>query len=158
METTSLHVLKKELSEMPPAELVAVCIKLAKYKKENKEFLAYLLFDSNYEPEYINKIKLEMDLMFTGVNKGNLYFVKKNLRKILRMTNKYIKYSGQKRTETELRIHYCLKLRRSGIRIDSGTAISNILEGQVMKISKAMSMLHEDLQHDYQAEIRQILQ
>ena len=143
---------------MPPAELVAVCIKLAKYKKENKEFLAYLLFDSNYEPEYINKIKLEMDLMFTGVNKGNLYFVKKNLRKILRMTNKYIKYSGQKRTETELRIHYCLKLRRSGIRIDSGTAISNILEGQVMKISKAMSMLHEDLQHDYQAEIRQILQ
>jgi hypothetical protein len=156
MKSPALHELKRELTTRPSAELVKICIQLAKFKKENKELLGYLLFDSNYELEYIEKIKDEMDLLFGEVNTGTLYFAKKNIRKILRTTNRYIRYSGQKRTEVELRIHYCIKLKQSGLPLNSSTSISNIFDGQMVKINKAVSMLHEDLQHDYQEEIKRI--
>ncbi len=141
---------------MPSAELVKICIQLAKYKKENKELLGYLLFDSNYEPEYIKRIKDELDILFAQVSTANLYFAKKSIRKILRITNKYIRYSYQKSTEVELRIYYCLKLKQSGILLRSGPALSNIYNGQILKINKAVSMLHEDLQHDYNEELNRI--
>ena len=141
---------------MPQAELVSICIKLAKYKKENKELLGYLLFDSNYEPEYLEKIKAELDLLFGQINATTLYFTKKGIRKILRMTNKYIRYSGHKRTEAELRIHFCLKLRQSGVPLNSGTALGNIFDGQLSKIKQVISGLHEDLQHDYSEEVRKL--
>jgi hypothetical protein len=157
MKTLSLSSLKNELAAMPQAELVKVCIQLAKYKKENKELLGYLLFDSNYEPDYINRVREEIDLMFAGINKSTIYFAKKSIRKILRYTNKYIRYSGQKRTEVELRIHFCVSLMQSGIPVATIAALNNILQGQMVKIDKAIAALHEDLQHDYREEIKRIL-
>jgi hypothetical protein len=77
MKTPSLSDLKRELGSMPPAELVNLCIHLAKFKKENKELLSYLLFDSNYEPDFIERIKNEMDQLFSEINKSNLYYFKK---------------------------------------------------------------------------------
>ncbi len=97
MEIKSLAELKRELSLMHPAALAGICIQLARYKKENKELLGYLLFDSNYEPGYILKVKAEIDGLFTELNRNNLYFTKKGIRKILKVTNKYIKYSPHKK-------------------------------------------------------------
>jgi hypothetical protein len=156
MKTPSLSDLKRELGSMPPAELVNLCIHLAKFKKENKELLSYLLFDSNYEPDFIERIKNEMDQLFSEINKSNLYYFKKGLRRILRTTNKYIKYSGKKQTEAELRLHYCYKLKTSGISLTSSTAIHNIYSGQLLKINAAVAKLHEDLQHDYRRVITKI--
>ncbi len=141
---------------MPSSELVKICIKLSKYKKENKELLSYLLFESNYEPDYIANIKSEIDQMFTETKTGNLYFFKKHIRKILRYTNKFIRYSGQKQTEVELRIYFCLKLKQCGVPLQSNTALTKILDGQMLKINKAIITLHEDLQHDYLKEISSI--
>ena len=62
-------------------------------KKENKELLTYLLFESHDTSAYINAVKEEMTLQFTDMNKSNVYFVKKTLRKILRTAKKYIRYS-----------------------------------------------------------------
>ena len=87
---------------MPPQEIVALCLRLTRYKKDNKELLDYLLFEADNEPAYIEKVKAEVDLLFENIPKSNAYFAKKTLRKILRITNKYIKYSGLKQTETEL--------------------------------------------------------
>ena len=157
MNPPSLNELKRELTALPSAELLKLCIRLAKYKKENKELLCYLLFDSNYEPDYIEKIKNETDTLFSEINTGTLYFAKKSIRKILRIINRYIRYSGQKRTEVELRIHFCLKLKQSGLSIRSSIALSKIYDGQILKINKAVLTLHEDLQHDYAEEIKKNL-
>lgn len=157
MKTPSISELKRELATMPSVELAKICIQLAKYKKENKELLNYLLFDSNYEPEYIDRIKNEIDLLFTEINTSSLYFAKKNIRKILRITNKYIRYSGHLQTEAELRIYFCKKLNQSFIPLPSSTSLSNIFNGQMLKINKVVFRLHEDLQHDYNAEIKMIL-
>ena len=156
MSLHSLIELKNELGTMPSAELVNICLRLAKYKKENKELLDYILFDSNYEPEYIDRIKNEMDRLFAEINRNTLYFAKKNTRKILRTVNRFIKYSGQKRTEVELLIYFCIKLKQTGLPLHSGTALGNIFDGQMLKIDKAILMLHEDLQHDYNEEIKWI--
>jgi hypothetical protein len=156
MTPTSLSELKKELMLMPSSELVKICIRLAKYKKENKELLGYLLFDSNYELDYITRIKNEMDVLFGAMNTSSIYYAKKNIRKILRITNRYIRYSGQKQTEAELRIHFCIKLRQAFIHLPASASVDNIFNGQILKINQAVSVLHEDLQHDYIEELRRL--
>ena len=60
METSSLAHLKKELNTMAQPQLVELMILLGKYKKENKELLHYLLFESHDEQTYINNIKAEV--------------------------------------------------------------------------------------------------
>lgn len=43
MQIASISEIKKELQTLHAAQLVDLCIKIAKYKKDNKEFLNYLL-------------------------------------------------------------------------------------------------------------------
>ena len=45
MSTNKLNDLKKEISNVPRKQLETICLKLAKHKVENKDLLAYLLFD-----------------------------------------------------------------------------------------------------------------
>jgi len=152
--TASLSELKKELQTLPPAKVLELCMHLAKYKKENKELLNYLLFESYNVESYIKDNKIQIEEQFETVNKSSLYLAKKTIRKILRNTNKYIKYSGSKQVEVELLICFCKTLKNSGIAMHSSTALMNIYERQLLKINKALATLHEDLQHDYLEELR----
>jgi hypothetical protein len=154
MKASSLNLLKKELSTLPSGDLLEICMKLVKYKKENKELLTYLLFNANNEQEYIRNIRSEIDLLFSEINPGHLYFVKKSLRKILKNMDKYIRYSGHKQTEVELRMYYCAKLKASGIPFQSNNSLNNLFINQLRKTRLAIETLHEDLQHDYTEELR----
>jgi len=153
MKASTISMLKKELATLPNSDVIDICMRLVKFKKENKELLSYLLFDGNNEPEYIRSIKEEIDRQFSEINKSQLYFAKKSIRKILKITTKYIRYSGHKQTEVELLIHFCTKLKHSGISIKSSNSLSNLYVNQVRKIHLAIGALHEDLQHDYMEEI-----
>ena len=153
MKASSISILKKELAALPHSDVIDICMKLVKYKKENKELLSYLLFDANNELEYIRNIKQEIDQQYSEINLGHLYFAKKSIRKILKTTTKYIRYSGHKQTEVELLIHFCTKFKKSGISIRSSNSLSNLYLNQLRKIHVAISALHEDLQHDYLEEI-----
>jgi len=154
MNAYTISALKKELSTLPHGDVIDICLRLAKYKKENKELLTYLLFDSNNEAEYIRSVKEEIDMQFSEVNLHITYFAKKSIRKILRTTSKHIKYSKHKRTEVELLICFCAELKKSGFRIRASNSISNLYNNQIKKINAAVSSLHEDLQHDYLEEIK----
>ena len=156
MKASTVSTLKKELNTLPAGDVLELCMKLVKYKKENKELLSYLLFDANNEAEFIRNIKEEINLQFTEINRSQLYFAKKSLRKILKTTNKYIRYSGHKQTEVELLIHFCMKLKHSGIPFKSSNSLLNIFKNQVRKIHIAIGSLHEDLQHDYLEEMDQL--
>ena len=156
MKASTVSTLKKELNTLPAGDVLELCMKLVKYKKENKELLSYLLFDANNEAEFIRNIKEEINLQFTEINRSQLYFAKKSLRKILKTTNKYIRYSGHKQTEVELLIHFCMKLKHSGIPFKSSNSLLNIFKNQVRKIHIAIESLHEDLQHDYLDELDQL--
>lgn len=149
MKTASLNELKSELIKLKPDEVLSLCMRLAKYKKENKELLTYLLFEAIDERSYIENIKGEIDIGFQGMNMTNLYLAKKSLRKTLRITNKYIKYSGSKQTEVELLIYFCKKLKKSGLPVFTSIILSNLYQRQIQRVKKALSTLHEDLQYDY---------
>lgn len=157
MKAASLKEIKDELKVISQPALLELCLALAKYKKENKELLTYLLYEEQDENSYIKSIKEKIDEGFTEVNRYNVYQAKKTLRKILRETTKYIRYSGKKPTETELLIYYCKKLKTSGIRYQSSTTLNNMYNRLLLKIGKTISQLHEDLQYDFQEEIKQLL-
>lgn len=157
MKAASLKLIKTELDLLHPERVKALCLQMAKFRKENKELLSYLLFESDDERTYIKDIKSEMDELFTEINKSNLYFAKKSIRKILRIANKYIKYSGSKQTEVEILIYFCNKTKKSGIPLAQNTVLGNIYFRQMIKINKALATLHEDLQYDYAAEIKNLI-
>jgi hypothetical protein len=156
METASLSEIRKELKIIPPQQLQELCLRLARYKKENKELLGYLLFDSINEQAFVQSVKDEIDEQFHVLNQNSFYLSKKTLRKVLRTTQKYIKFSGSKETEIELLIYFCKKMRKSGLRMRSHRVILNMYLRQVERIKKVHSALHEDLQYDYEEEINSL--
>ena len=153
MKSATIHEIKQELLTVKPAELVDLCLRLARFKKENKELLTYLLFEANDEQGYIRGIKEEIDGHYAEINVSHLYFAKKSLRKIARIINKYCRYSGSKTTEVELRIYFCVQLKESGIPIRRNPVINNLYHSQLKKINTVLATLHEDLQYDYQREV-----
>ena len=157
MKAASINELKQELNLVAPGKLLELCLRLAKYKKDNKELITYMLFEAHDETGYIAGIKKEMEEQFEDVNKTNLYFAKKTLRKILRNTNKYIRYAGSKQVEAELLLHYCNCLVRTGINFRKNTTLTNLYQGQLKKIAKVISTMHGDLQYDYEKELKQLL-
>lgn len=156
MKAASLHEIQKELKTVDPDQLLKLCIRLAKHKKENKELLSYLIFEAYDEKAFIEGVKADMDSLFLEMNKSTTYLAKKSLRKILRLINKFIKFSGDKSTEIELRLYYCFKIRESGIQIERSVMLSNLYNRETDKIRTAVSKLHEDLQFDFQEEIESL--
>ena len=156
MKAASVSEIKQELKEKPSSQLIELCLRLVRYKKENKELLTYLLFEAHDVEAYICSIKEEMDENFNDVHKTNLYFAKKTLRKILRVANKYIKYTGSKIVETELLLYFCNKLNNSKIPFHKSTALTNIYIAQQKKLTAAIASLHEDLQYEYLAQLEKL--
>jgi gas vesicle protein len=156
MKTASIHELKQQLNRVSPAQLAELCIRLAKYKKENKELLTYLLFEAHDLQAYIEAVKEEIDTAFATMSDANSYIVKKSLRKTLRMTNKHIKYTGSKQAEVELLIYFCTVLKNTGIPVHKSTALVNLWEQQLKKINKGIATMHEDLQYDYEKAVTQL--
>ena len=156
MRAASIKDIKTELEEQSQQILLALCLKLAKFKKENKELLTYLLFEEGNESAYVQSVKAEINAAFVDLNIKNLYIAKKNLRKILRSINRYVKYSGIKSTEASLLIHFCILVNESKLRVDKSTALSNLYAAQIKKIQAAIATLHEDLQYDYRRELESL--
>ncbi len=157
MKTISLSELKKELQLLPQKELVELCIALAKYKKDNKEYLGYLLFESHDKTVFVNEIKAEVDAHFLALKgQSNLYLTKKSLRKILRIINKYCKYVADKAIAADLHIYFCDKLKNSGIQFRKSQLLINMYHQQLKKINVLISTLHEDLRNDYGRDLERI--
>ena len=156
MKTATIHEIKQELLGVKPAELMELCLRLSKFKKENKELLTYLLFEAHNEQAYVESVKKEISELFEEINQSQLYFAKKSLRKIVRIINKYCRYSGSRQTEVELRIYFCQALKDSGIAFYHNTVINNLYQSQLKKIEAVIETLHEDLQYDYRKELRDL--
>jgi hypothetical protein len=142
MKAASIHELKSELINISPEQLVELCVRLAKFKKENKELLTYLLFEAFDEQAYVENVKTEMQQQFKEINTANLYFVKKSLRKIIRNLNKFIRYTASAETEVKLLLFFCSTLKNSGIPIEKNPVINNIYQNQLKKIKKTISGMH----------------
>lgn len=149
MKAATLADIKKELQFKSSDELAALCLRLSRFKKENKELLSYLLFESHNESDYIQSVKNYIDDEFKKINTSSYFFIRKSVRKILSNTKKYIRYSQTKETEVELLLYFCKTLKAFKPSMKYSTQLVNIYNRQVLMVKKIVSTLHEDLQYDY---------
>ncbi|WP_183560105.1 hypothetical protein [Mucilaginibacter sp. SP1R1] len=146
--TYGLQHIKKEIQHLPQEQLTELLLRLARYKKENKELLAYLLFEAHDEAAFIEKVKAEAGFMFSQLSALS-YHAAKGMRKILRLISKYTKFAGSKEAEIELLINFCDNYLEYADRRTTYKPIRLILTRQIEKIRTLINKLHEDLQFDY---------
>lgn len=156
MKPEKLSDLKKELSGLSVHELTDICLRLAKYKKENKELLSYLLFDADNPMKYAEEVKSFLLEDFKTMQK-HYYYSTKSMRKIIRLINRYAKYTGSKEVETELALWFCKNFLKFADLKTSHKPLQGLLTRQFEKITRLMPKLHEDLQFDYQKEFEIIV-
>ncbi|HLW31756.1 MAG TPA: hypothetical protein VKX40_05815 [Aequorivita sp.] len=156
MKAASIKEIKTELNHRSTQELLELCLRLGKFKKENKELLTYLLFESSNEEDFIQSIKANVDSDFEKINTKTFYFIKKSVRKILRDIKKFIRYSGNKETEIELLLYFCFKLKEFKPSIKRNTTLVNLYNRQIDYINKKVMALHDDLQYDYNLELNEL--
>lgn len=157
MKAVSSKELGKELNSLSPKELRDLCLRLARFRKENKELLTYLLFESFDEEAYIEGVKKDIDEEFQQINTKGSYFIRKSVRRILTRTKKYIRYSQNKRTEVELLIYFCRKLKNMTPSILKNKSLLNLYSRLTDSIIIKISSLHPDLHYDYQQELNELL-
>ncbi len=148
--------LQKELSNYSQKELLELCMKLTKFKKENKDYLIYLLFGSANEEQYVKEAKIHLDDVFYTVSRKTTFTTKKGLQKVVRHLNKLIKNSKSKSTEIELRSYFCQLIKKARIDLDASKIISNLYYREIDKIKTVYGKLHEDLQYDHKADLEKL--
>lgn len=153
MKAATINDIKKDLEKRSTNELLSYCLRLAKFKKENKELLHFLLFESEDTATYIENIKQETDEMFLEINMSNVHYIKKSVRKILRYINKHIRFTASKQIEAELLIHFCNGILTNSIPLKKSRQLSNIYESQLKKIEAVLATLHPDLQYDLKRQL-----
>lgn len=156
MKAAGIHEIKQELKTLNATELLEVCLRLARAKKENKELLTFILFEEHDIDAYISHLKKETAEAFPHVNTHNLYFLKKNLRKILSWLNKHLRFAGSKAAEAEVLLYFCTCLHQYKIPYNNSTALQNLYHAQLKKIRAAIATLHEDLQHDFTRQLNEL--
>lgn len=156
MKAVTVKKIKDELSYKNSNELIELCLRLSKFKKENKELLTYLLFESSSEELYIESVKEQIDDLFDQININSYFYIRKSVRKILTLTKKFIRYSQKKETEVELLLYFCKKLKDFKPSIKNSVRLQNVYNRQVESIKKVVKTLHEDLQYDFQLEINEL--
>ncbi|AGC76934.1 hypothetical protein LX97_03303 [Nonlabens dokdonensis] len=156
MKTASVKELKEELKFRSDEDLIKIVLRLSRFKKENKELLTYLLFESTDEDDYIAKVKALMDNQFLALNTANNYRLQKGVRKVLRETKKYARYSGNKETEVALLIHFCRLMRETHPQVLRSKTMRDLMARQIVLIKTRISTLHEDLQYDFESELNMV--
>lgn len=157
MKAVSVVAIRKELQYKSKEELAELCLRLSRFKKENKELLTYLLFEADSEEGYIETVKSEIDEQFDLINTNSYFYIKKSVRKILRNIRKYIRYSLNKETEVVLLLYFCQKLKELNPSIFRNTTLTNLYERNLTAISKKIEKLHEDLQYDYSIILEELM-
>ena len=157
MKAVTIKQLKDELAHKSAADLKELCLQLARFKKENKELLTYLMFESHDEETYIQTLKEEVDAQFEEINTKSFFYIRKGSRKILTSIKKHIRYSKKKETEAELLLYFCKKLKAFKPSIKRSTRLQSIFDTQVRMIKRVIEKLHEDLQYDFQLELDELL-
>ena len=154
MKAASVVEIRKALKHCDEEELSALVLRLARFKKENKELLTYLMFESGHEDSYVAGVKEEMDLLIGQINTNSQYYIRKSMRKVLKEVRKFARYSGKKETEVELLLFFCHRLIEFQPSIRQNRSLMKLYHRQLFALKQKIKKLHPDLQHDYEQELK----
>lgn len=157
MRNAGIPELKKELAHLSQKELIELCVLQARRNKESRDYLSFLLFDAHNKQDFANDVKTLIDENFKEIKlQSNLYYVKKSLRKVLRIIVRYCNYMKDDALAAELHIYFCVSLKQSGINYEKSQLIVNIMEQQMKRIDSLISKLHDDLQSDFARDLEKL--
>ncbi|MBP8793562.1 MAG: hypothetical protein KBE41_07655 [Lutibacter sp.] len=156
MKAVTITAIKQELKHLSQTELIDICLQLSKFKKENKELVTYLLFESSNEEGFIETVKDEVDMQFLTINTSSYFYIKKSVRKILRFIKTNNRYSKNKETEITLLLYFCVKMLEIEPSIKNSMVLKNIYLKEKEAIKKKLTSLHEDLQYDFTEELNNL--
>lgn len=157
MRVEKLSDIKKELRSLNTEALTEICLRLAKYKKDNKELLSYLLYDADNPLNYAEEVKSTLLINFQNLNRSS-YTSTKEIRKIVRLLAKHAKYTGSKEVEIELLLWFGTCFLEYADTHSSHKPLLTIFSRQIEKIRRILPKLHEDLQFDYSATYNQLIE
>lgn len=157
MKAASAQQIKQGLKELDEKALTDLCLRLSRYKKENKELLTFLLFEADDLSAYIKNINQQTDEGFGSLNIDSAFWAKKGIRKILRVANKHVRYAGNKTVEVEVLLHFCTSFKGIKTSLQRSTTLVNLYSAQLKKINAALDSMHEDLQYDYRRSLNRLI-
>ena len=155
MHLFSLQEQKKELHQLSKTELEAICLRFARFKKENKELLEFVLFHQGDPQAYADALKTDLADVFKSLTGAN-YSDAKKLRKITKALNKHAKYMQNPTLEADLWIWFCYTYCYSLAAKSTAQVIRNFFAKAVIKVEKIQYKLHEDLAFDVAQELEKI--
>ena len=158
MKAASVVNLRKALEHLDRQMLQRLCLRLARFKLENKELLTYLIFESDDELKYVQGVKIQLEQLFEDINTNSYFYIKKSVRKILRKVRKFSRYSKMAETEVELLLFFCWKMKTIRPSIFKNKTLTNLYNRQIETCKQKSSKLHEDLQYEYQLQIEELNQ
>lgn len=152
MKAASLVEIKKTLARMEPGELLEACLRLARFKKENKELLTYLLYLSSDEQGFADYLCDEIDEQFALTPNAH----KKTIRKLIRWMEKCLRFTQVKETAAQVRIHFCKALDASETPYLRTKVTTNMFAGQIKKAKALVAKFHEDIRYEYEHELESL--
>lgn len=152
-----LSDLKKELLELSKPELIQLCLRVAKLKRENKELLAYLIYDVDDPLFYAQKLKPEIKEVFNQPFQ-HAYYLTKSIRKAMRLITKYYRFTSNKQGETELLIYLVEEFHQSWRYEYRYQALGKIIFRCLEKAQSNLKKIEEDFKADFEQPISELLQ
>ncbi len=152
-----LSDLKKELSELSKPDLIKLCLRVAKLKRENKELLAYLIFDADDPLFYAQKLKPELVDIFT-LPFQHPYYLTKSIRKSLRIVSKYYRFTSNKQGETELLLYLVEQFHEHWRAEFKYQALAKVIFRCLDKAQSNLKRIDEDYRADFEQPLQKLLQ
>jgi len=156
IQSPKLADLKKELNFLQASELKELCLRLAKHKTENKELLNFLLFYADKKETYVEDVKTLIVDEFDNLH-PSIYLATKQIRKLLRLINKHIKFIAVKHLETEIVLAFCREFISHPIVTLNQKATIGILISQLKRLIRLIPKLEDDHQFDYQTQFDDLM-
>jgi hypothetical protein len=101
----------------------------------------------------VSSLKLEIDELLSSIEKGPISPIKKQIRRVIRLINRHVKYIGTKVSHVELLLHLCEQLKEHEQDLLSSSKIYSLYELQLNKVRKLLPAVDDDLQYDYEQKI-----
>lgn len=150
-----LSDLKKELADLSKPELIKLCLRVAKLKRENKELLSYLIFDADDPLFYAQKLKPEIKEVFE-VPFQHAYYLTKSIRKAMRLITKYYRFTSNKQGETELLIYLVEEFYQSWRNEYRYQALGKVIYRCLEKAQSNLKKIDEDFRTDFEDPINEL--
>lgn len=153
MLQTPLINIRKELNCLSHKELSELCLRLIRYKKENKELADYYLFEKYQEHHYLLSAKEEIRNLFATIQTSQPYLIKKSIRKIIRLAERYSKFAANPIIFLELYLEITQCMLEQFPNWKTSESLLKIALSIEKKSLRLLPKLHEDLQFDYKARL-----